>query len=367
MTKMKANYYYDVKKDLEAYPDAWCYVIVGGRNTGKTYSALRYCVENGIRCVYVKRTIKDVEMISAGHRIGSRQDEDAPDIDLSPFKALNRDFGWNIKAYGVPKVDGVAGFWACGPDNEPKGAPISYIAALNAVSAIKGFDLSDCDIMLFDEFIPQPWERVSRSEGVQIMELYKTIARDREHRGKPPLKLIALANAVNISNPLMNILEVTDTFANMQAGKESSCYIKDRGIFLHQIKDNKDFQETEKATVLYKAMGLTNWGQMAFENNFAYNDFSNVEKKNLKQYRPTLAIKYKRAIWYMYRKDGKIYFCKNKQKCNRLYDLNKDNDIKRFYWDVIVDLMDDLIEDRVRFETYTMYDVIVNYKQIFKI
>ena len=366
MTKKKPNYYYDLKNDLSAYPDAWCYIIVGGRNTGKTYSALRYCVENGIRCVYVKRTIKDVEMISAGHRIGSKTDEDAPDIDLSPFKALNRDFGWNIKAFGVPKVDGVAGFWVCDSDNEPKGAPISYIAALNAVSSIKGFDLSDCDIMLFDEFIPQPWERVSRSEGVQIMELYKTIARDREHRGKAPLKLIALANAVNISNPLMNILEVTDTFANLQARKESTIYIEERGIFLHQIKDNLDFLELEKQTTLYKAMGLTNWGQMAFENSFAYNDFSNVEKRNLKQYRPTLSIIYKRDRWYMYRRDGHVYFCKNKQKCDRVYDLNKDNDIKRFYWDVLVDLEDDLINDRVRFETYTMYDVIVNYKQFFK-
>ena len=42
------------------------------------------------------------------------------------------------------------------------------------------------------------------------MELYKTVARDRVERGKEELKLICLANAVNVFNYTFDVLEVTD-------------------------------------------------------------------------------------------------------------------------------------------------------------
>lgn len=363
---MMNNYYYDINIDLNNYPDAWLYIIVGGRNTGKTYSSLRYCIEHDIKFVYVKRTIKDVDMITAGHKLGQKLTNGA-DIDFSPFKALNRDFGYNIKAFSIPKVDGVAGFWKCDSEDQPVGTPAAYCVSLSSVASVKGFDLSDCSIIIFDEFIPQPWERVSRSEGAQIMELYKTVGRDREHRGQKPLKLIALANAVSISNPLMNIVEVTDDFANMQAGADCIQYIENRKILLHQIVDNVAFMEKEKESAIYKAMGETNWGQMAFENKFAYDDFSNVERNNLKQYKPVCSIKYKKSLWYVYRKGAYFYCTKSKHLGTKLYDLNKENDQKLFYWDWDLEFRDSCIEDKMKFETYTMYDVIVNYKQFFKV
>lgn len=364
---MSKGYYYDVAEDISSYPDAWLYIIVGGRNTGKTYSTLRYCVDHNIKFVYVKRTIKDVEMITAGHKIGQKFDENAPDIDFSPFKALNRDFNYNIRAFGIPKVEGVAGFWKCDGTCQPVGTPIAYVVALSAVASVKGFDLSDCDWIVFDEFIPQPWERVSRSEGSQIMELYKTVGRDREHRGLAPLKLIALANAVSISNPLMNIVEVTDQFAMMQAGADCIQYVPDRLILLHQILDNDAFQDKEKDSAIYKAMGQTNWGQMAFENKFAYDDFTSVDKRNLKEYKPRCEIIYKREHWYVYQKNADFYMCRSRHQGMQVYDLNKENDQKRFYWEWAMDLRESCIENHMKFESYTMYDVIVNYKQFFRL
>lgn len=364
---MKNNYYYDIETDLIAYPDAWLYIIVGGRNTGKTYSTLKYCVDNDIRFVYVKRTIKDVDMITAGHKIGQRLDQEAADIDFSPFKALNRDFNYNIRAFSIPKVDGIAGFWKCDSDGQPVGLPVAYCVALSAVASVKGFDLSDCDIICFDEFIPQPWERVSRAEGNQIMELYKTVGRDREHRGRKPLKLIALANAVSISNPLMNIVEVTDSFASMQFGADTIQYIPDRDILLHQITDNVEFQEKEKESAIYKAMGQTNWGQMAFENKFAYDDFSSVSRSNLKQYKPRLEIIYKREHWYVYQKGADYYISRSRHSGTHVYDLNRENDQKLFFSEWVYELREACIEDHLRVESYTMYDVIVNYKQFFRV
>ena len=93
--------YYDIKDDLKAYPDAWCYLVWSKRGPGKTYSTLRYCIENNIKFVFIKRTKDDIDLLCA-HKKGVT-------FDLSPFVPLNRDFGWDIKAQKIQK--GIGGFY----------------------------------------------------------------------------------------------------------------------------------------------------------------------------------------------------------------------------------------------------------------
>lgn len=201
-----SSYYYNIDDDISKFPDAWCIIAIGGRNTGKTYSSLKSCVINKTKFVFLKRTMEDVDLLCSGSgAIGQKANDFG--IDLSPFKSINRDMVTDIHAHSIKK--GLGGFWNH-LNGEIDGTPIGYLLALNAVSKYKGFDLSDCDWLIFDEFVPQPWDRINRKEGEQLLDLYKTVSRDREHRGKNPLKLLCLANATSISNPVMNILEVTD-------------------------------------------------------------------------------------------------------------------------------------------------------------
>ena len=236
---MKNNYYYDIENDI-TNDDYWCYIIIGGRNTGKTYSSLKSCYLKNRKFAFAKRTLDDIDLLCDY----KRKNENEPDADFSPFKSINRDLGCNVRAYKIKK--GIGGFYHCDEDGNPIGLPIGYIVSLNGVSKVKGFDMSECDWLIFDEFIPQPWDRVNRKEGEQLLDLYKTVSRDREHRGKPALKLICLANATKISNPVCNILEITDKLVDMQVHK--SCFFKDidRGIYVHQIMDNAAFMEEEK-------------------------------------------------------------------------------------------------------------------------
>lgn len=357
------NYYYDINNDIEKYSNAWAFIIIGGRNTGKTYSTLKDCLINNRKFVFIKRTIDDVNLLCAGSgRVGNKLNEYG--IDLSPFKSINRDMGTNIKAYSIKQ--GLGGFWSCDSDDNPEGAPIGYILALSAVQKFKGFDLSDCDWLIFDEFIPQPWERVNKKEGEQLLDLYKTISRDREHRQKAALKLICLANATNISNPVMNIFELTDIVANMQLNHKS-IYYDEREILLHLINDNLDFMETEKSTQIYKAMHDTSWGHMAFNNEFAYNDLSNIGKIKMKNYKPVVSIRYKTNQYYIYMKDGHYYMCTSKNNNSRVYDLNLENDQKAFYIDYVIDFRNSCINNMFLFESYTMYDLIINYKKFFNV
>lgn len=353
------GYYYDINDDLNEYDDCWCMIIIGGRNTGKTYSALNYCRESGEHFVFVKRTNEDVKLLCAGDKTMG--------VDLSPFKAINRDKGSNIKAFLIDNQQGIGAFWNCDDDGNRVGLPIGYIISLNSVSKVKGFDLSECSICIFDEFIPQPWERVSRSEGEQVLDLYKTISRDREHRGLPALKLICLANATRISNPVMNILEVTDMVASMQSKKISYHFDEERGILIHMLNDNKEFREKEKQSQIYKAMGNTAWGRMAFENDFAYNDFSSVQHTNLKGFAPVCAFQHKNRIAYVYRRDGKYHICESFFKTEKFYDLNKENEQKAFYYDYVIDIRNACIDGKVTYSKYTFYDIIMRYKEFFKL
>ena len=76
------KHYYNIEDDLKKYPDAWCYIIVGGNSTGKTYGTLWYEYKNNRRFAFVKRTNDDVDILCATNKR----------VDLSPFKAINKAF-----------------------------------------------------------------------------------------------------------------------------------------------------------------------------------------------------------------------------------------------------------------------------------
>lgn len=359
------NYYYDIEDDLKSYPDAVFFFAIGGRNAGKTYSTLKHCYINKIPFVFLKRTMEDVDLLCAGTgSIGSKNKNEFG-VDLSPFKSINRDLGSNVKAYSIKK--GLGAFYSHNEEGEPSGLPIGYLMALNAVTKYKGFDLSECDMIIFDEFIPNIYDRINRNEHTQLLDFIKTVSRDREHRGRYPLKCVLLANATSISNPILNGMEITDIVAEMQVKKREYTYLEKRGILIHLIKDNPEFEAVEKSSMLYAAMGDTAWGRTTFENEFGYNDFSAIDFTSLKGYKPVCRFAFQHKMYYIYRNQGKYYCTFSKHEGNKVYDLAKENDQKRFFYDYIIDFQDASIEGKFVFESYTMYDIIMNYKTFFKI
>lgn len=360
---MNNKYYYDLADDLKKYPNAWCYLIWSGRNTGKTYSTLKYCVDHNLKFVFLKRTKEDVALLTSGSgKVGSKRSEYG--ADMSPFKAINRDTGSNILAFDIYKSY-IGGFWRCDDDGATVGSPIGYIVALSTAAKVKGFDLSDCDVVVFDEFIPNSWEIVKRGEGKQILDLYMTISRDREHRGKPPLKLIALANPTSLRCGLFDVLEVTDTVARMsQMGDE---YLYQNGIMLHQVQMASDFQDTENNMSIMQTLAGSDWAEMSLGSGFAYDDISMVRSVSLKGYTCLYEIQYRKNIWYVYQKDGSYYVCTSRGSARAVYDLNSDIGIRAFYREVQLDIKDEYIAGNVIFQKYTMYDVIINYKKYFNI
>ena len=347
--------YYHFLSDLQTYPDAWCYIVWSKRGAGKTYSGLWYPYYMHFPIVYMKRTNDDVRFICSANQYG---------FDPSPYSPINRDKNINVKPFKIEK--GFGCFHDVNPEGEPDGNPISYILSLNAVKSFKGFDFSACEWIIFDEFIPQVGEIVKRGEGEMLLDLYMTISRDRQKRGRKPLKLVLFANAEDISTPITNTLEVVDIMADLNAKNQTHYYDAERGIMLHHITA-QEFPVSEKEKDgIYKAMQGTAWGRKSFEGDFANNDFSNIGKIPLKGMTPWIDLSFKGHNYYIYsRDDGQLYMCAAKANCPIKYNLDRENDQKAFYINYCIDLRNACIEGFFKFQKYSMYDLIINYKRFF--
>ena len=228
-----------------------------------------------------------------------------------------------------------------------------------------GFDMSECDLMIFDEFIPKQYERINRNEGDALLDIYMTLRRDRLERGREDLKLICLANATRINNPTMQTLEIVDNCVSLEITQAPFLYLEDRGIMIHKIPARKT--DENEFVGIEKAMKGTVWAEMSFGGNFAYDDFSSVKHQRLKGYRPIVSYIYKKKQVFIYQKDGYFYATSAKADKVPVFNLSRENEQKRFFNEYVIDLREACIEDRMQFTDYTMYDLIVNYKKIFKI
>lgn len=363
MSKKIKKHFYDIADDIKLYPDAIIYIIIGGRNGGKTYSSLSYCLDNltppAEKFCFIKRTNIDVKLLCTGGR------EEKLKLNISPFEQINIDRKKDIKAIEI--YQGIGGFWDVTNKESAEGEPIGYILSLHLGSKAKGFELQDSELMIWDEFIPMIGERVDREEGDQILTLYKTISRARLHLGRKPLKLILLANATRIRNPVFRTLELTDHVAQMKLEGREYLYLENRKILIHNVEYSDEFKAIEKQDPINIAMAGTAWARSSIDNEFAYDDFSAVKKCSVKKMRPFLKIIYQRKEYWCYGNDEKYHFCTTPTNVSNIdtYNLDRENDQKLFYVHYVIDLREACVNNSMTFSTYTLYDMIVNYKKYF--
>ena len=348
--------YYHVLYDLLMFPDAWVYFVWSKRGPGKTYSALWLCYYSDIKFIYMKRTDKDVNLILKN---------DNMDFDASPYKDLKRDKGLNI--VGVKIDDGIGAFYEADQEGEPSKL-LCYVLSFNKVQAYKGFGFADCEFIIFDEVIPQKGERIKRSEGENLLDLYMTVSRDRQKRGRRPLKMLLFCNAEEISTPVTKELEIIDDIADMNASGQSHMFT-DRKMLLHHIT-NEEVPITEaEEDGIYEGMKGTAWWDKAFGGYFSGNDFSNVSKRSIRRSIPLIHVIYRKHDYYIYYNEekGRYYMCSVPARCQYEYNLDRENEQKKFWSDFVVDLREACVNEQFKFEKYSMYDLIINYRKYFDI
>lgn len=247
---------------------------VGGRGTGKTYGALKYVLDNHIKFLYMRRTQAQADLINRP--------------EFTPFKSITRDTGTLILSTPITKYNSAFYVGKLEGDKAiPEGAPIGYTLALSTVSNLRGFDMSDCTLLIYDEFIPEQHERPLKNEAQALFNAYETINRNRELSGAPALKVLCLANANTINNPIFNALNIIDKVFSMgQAGQVVSIN-ESRGYAIVLLSDSP-ISERKRETALYRLTSGTDFESMAIDN--SYNVNFEKPKVNLLEYAPIFTV-----------------------------------------------------------------------------
>lgn len=253
--------------------------IVGGRATGKTYTSLLTMLEDKHNFMFMRRTQAQCDLINKP--------------EFSPFKSIMYDHSeYHIGTQSITKYN--AGFYHQVQNDDGEyiiaGDAIGYTAALSTISNIRGFDASNVEILIFDEFIPERHERPLKEEGAAFLNAYETINRNRELKGKKPLQVLCLANANTLTNAIFLELRLVSIAEKMQRKKQSTYINKERGTGIFMLQESPI--STKKAnTALYKLTTGSDFEGMALSNTFTETDQSgSITVKPIKEYRPLVTV-----------------------------------------------------------------------------
>lgn len=312
--------------------------IVGGRGTGKTYGGLKYVYQQKEKFIYMRRLQSQVDYVGKP--------------DFNPFKSINRDQGSNVVVKSITKYN--YGFYA-DPDAE---TPFGYIAALSTMSNLRGVDMSDSNVLIFDEFIPEKHERPIKNEAEAFFNCYETINRNRELSGKNPLQVLAFANANDLGNPIFLYLNLVSRAEKMKLSGNEIYIDRKRGIGLF-ILSHSPIGNLKKETALYRLTAGSEFTSMAIENNF-YNEKSRSASRPLIEYRPIVEIG--EITIYRHKTNAHDYYITGHSAGGSVAAKFSAGDIdrKRFqraYQYLWIEYM----KNRVTFETYTNELLFVKY------
>lgn len=264
---MSENFYFDIK-NRSAMPFQ---VYIGGRGIGKSYSALRelaISTPSDEKWIYMRRTGKEIEACST--EFGN------------PFKTVNKDFGTSI----VPESGGKGAaefFYDYSDEDNP--VLVGYGVALSTFAGLRSMDLSDVTITVFDEFIPERQVKRIKAEGDALLNFYETVNRNRELQDRPPMRLILLANAIDLSNPILETLEIISEIENMISHGEHRRTIPQRGLYIERV-GKVGVTNAKKHTALYK-LANADFTNDTLNADFLSADLSTILKNpNLREYKP---------------------------------------------------------------------------------
>ena len=146
-------------------------------------------------------------------------------------------------------------------------------------------DLSDVTITVFDEFIPERQVKRIKAEGDALLNFYETVNRNRELQGREPMRLILLANAIDLSNPILETLGIISEIENMISHKEHRRTIPDRGLYIERV-GKVGVTNAKQHTALYK-LANADFTNDTLNADFLSADLTTIKKNvNLKEYKP---------------------------------------------------------------------------------
>lgn len=142
--------------------NAWCYVIIGKRQVGKTYGTLKHMLRQGTPFVYMRRTETEFAAIVS-------------DDSLNPFNPFEVD-GLPVGIVKNGKISYAIGEMEQDENgNAQMTKKLGLGLTLTSISRIRGFDGSIYTDIVYDEFIPERIVVQRKAEGDALLNAYVTL------------------------------------------------------------------------------------------------------------------------------------------------------------------------------------------------
>ena len=296
--------------------------LPAARGTGKTYGTLKYFVEQKEKIMLLRRTQKEANLQA--------------NTDSTSYKEVMQDIGHEYKCMMTEGVGRVLDL--------TEGYQAAVCAALSTFSSVRGMGYSDIRTIVYDEFIAEPHVKKIKNEGMALANLYESVNRNRELKDQDPVQLLCLANSVNMSNDTFMYFDLITHAEQMIRDMEE---IKIIGNKLLIIPQKSPISDKKAKTALYQAVN-SEFSDMAIKNKFILNDFSYVQRRNLKEYQCQFCV----GDLYVYKHKNKreYYVTYQKGKTKNIYGsgyaaLEK---FRRDKWRFVAHYYDGMI----RFENY---------------
>ena len=264
-------------------------IIIGKRQIGKTYNVLKLMLDEEREFIFMRRVRTELDMLKKNVN--------------SPFEGIH---GYEGRVLFESEGDYSAAIYRydAQDDGTELKTRIATGLSLSTVGNIRGFHSGATDLV-FDEFIPEEHLFKVRDEDSAFLNAHVTISGNRELEGKPPLKCWLLANSNNLDSKILDTLKITRDVERMSLRGEETKILKERGIMI-LLPESKTIIDKRKKTALYKAIGGdSKFSRMAFENEFAYNDYTDVATRPLAEYNPLVSIG--RITIHLHKNDKTLY------------------------------------------------------------
>lgn len=267
-------------------------IIIGKRQIGKTYGVLKFMLDEQKQFILLRSVMAEMDMLK--HNVAS------------PFDAIK---GYSGHVVFESETQYTANIVRIDESEEgEEKTNIGMLSALSAIGRVRGINGRRFSDVVYDEFIPESHLLKVKNGGDAFLNMYTTIAGNREIEGEKPLRVWLLANSNNLDNDILNALNITGVVEKMSLRGEESRILKDRGIMVI-LPDSQLITEKRKKGALYRAIGGdSKFSQMAYENAFAYNDYTDVGAKPLQEYKPLISVGGSFTI-YLHKSDKVLYVC----------------------------------------------------------
>lgn len=264
-------------------------IIIGGRATGKTFNSQLVCIEDHLIYMLMRRTQAQADIISKPA--------------FSPIKPVADYLHRSFVIDAATKYNGTIT-----TDDDGEHQLIGYTAALSTFSNLRGFSGEDIQVIIFDEFIPELHERALKHEDSAFFNVIETINRNRELNGGRPVQTLLLSNSNSLNSPILAALDLVKVIAKMMDKGQEEYINPNRGIAIFLLY-NSMISELKRDTALYRATAGTDFAAMALDNEFAYDDLSDVKSLPLKGFKLKMQV----GPYYIYQADRFLYVSSHAQ------------------------------------------------------